>query len=155
VATTAGNIPITDIYDFNRDGKVDANDQIAARNNPTNNVNAPQIVSIQVGGPFAPEPSLSASLAAAPALPDGASPAGAGQIETALADLKPLAGSAGDLTSAPSPLAIELETDLNGSLSGLAAADTPLDRAIVTAADDLAHDLGVDEQLLDELVAQH
>ena len=51
------------------------------------------------------------------------------------------------------PIITKVETAINTELSKLAAADTPLDRAIVIAADKLAHELGVDEAFLDELVA--
>jgi hypothetical protein len=46
---------VTDAYDYNKNRFVDANDQLIARNNPTNL--ATQLIKINIGtaGPFAPE----------------------------------------------------------------------------------------------------
>jgi hypothetical protein len=54
--TLLAYIPITNIYDHNRDGKVAANDQIAAGNNPTSDLNTPKHINISAAGPFAPDP---------------------------------------------------------------------------------------------------
>jgi hypothetical protein len=70
-----------------------------------------------------------------------------------LADIKALFDSGGSVSNLLSPVVTKVENALNAELAKLAAADTPLDKEIVTAADKLAHELGVDEASLDELVA--
>jgi hypothetical protein len=44
--TLLSNIAITNPYDYNRDGRVDASDQLAARNHATTNLTAPVILNI-------------------------------------------------------------------------------------------------------------
>ena len=117
----------------------------------TTNVNAPKMINIAAGGPFAPDASPSSFAAAGlVAVEHLTSDTG---IATALADIKSLLGSAGSLSGLLAPIVTKVETAINSELSKLAAADTPLDRALVIAADKLAHELGVDEAFLDELVA--
>jgi hypothetical protein len=65
--TLLANIPITNIHDYNRDGKVNAIDQLASRNNATTNVSAPHILNISGAGPFAPDAGSTASPAEATA----------------------------------------------------------------------------------------
>jgi hypothetical protein len=71
VKTLVQNIPLTNLQDYNRDGKVDTSDQLAVRNNPTTNLTGPHILNIATGGPFAPD----AGQAASPQV--GATPLGA------------------------------------------------------------------------------
>src|SRR4029079_10921387 len=42
------NIPITNIYDYNRDGSVDISDQLAARNNPTNGTTVARLLHLVI-----------------------------------------------------------------------------------------------------------
>src|SRR5262249_28816199 len=46
-AALHSNIPVTNVFDFNRDGKVDSTDQLAARNNPTSNATALQFLNLE------------------------------------------------------------------------------------------------------------
>src|SRR5262249_9163239 len=62
--TLLNNIPITNIDDFNRDGKVDTGDQLIARNGPTTTLNATKAINISGSGPFAPDTPSAAPLAA-------------------------------------------------------------------------------------------
>lgn len=53
-ATLLNNIPITNLYDFNRDAMVDTTDQLIARNNSTNLLTATKYLNLVVGS-FAPQ----------------------------------------------------------------------------------------------------
>ncbi|MBI3839226.1 MAG: hypothetical protein HY288_15000, partial [Planctomycetia bacterium] len=60
-ASLKTNIPVTNIYDFNRDGLVNSFDVTDAQTHGTSNKTGLQLIDIGAGGPFAPQ------LAAAPA----------------------------------------------------------------------------------------
>jgi hypothetical protein len=53
--TLLNNIPITNLFDYNRDGLVNSVDQLLARNN-SQTLGATRYLNIPIGGPFAPFP---------------------------------------------------------------------------------------------------
>src|SRR5690606_16490990 len=55
-ASLASNIPITNLFDYNRDGQVNVTDSLASRNNPTNAGNVVRYISV-ANPPTAPEAS--------------------------------------------------------------------------------------------------
>ena len=62
------NIPITNLFDYNRDGAVNSADQLLARNNAQTG-SATRYINIGAGGPFAPLPSSGNSVATSRAVP--------------------------------------------------------------------------------------
>jgi hypothetical protein len=130
---------VTDAYDYNKNRFVDANDQLIARNNPTNL--ATQLIKINITsttGPYAPEGDGDAGIASALA-------------STASPSVQP--------TSLPSGIANRLEgLDLNSGriaafFQHLADQDTPGTRKILQKIDAVADELGLDHELLEDLVA--
>jgi len=139
-ATLASNIPITNLYDYNRDGQVNTTDALAARNNPTSTGNVTKFLSI-ANPPTAPE----------------ASPASDGGVASALS--VPSAGGALASAGVPRWLVNRLQNvDLNSGpiaryFEHLAEQNTPGTRKILVAADKVADNLGLDHELLDSLLA--
>jgi hypothetical protein len=137
------NIPITNIYDYDRSHTVDPGDVLIARSNQDGSISAPKLLNIT--GSLAPDTSGGASAAVA----------GGGGISSGLAD----SASASTAPTVPTWLANRLaNVDLNSGriatfFEDLAAKDTPKARKILLAADELADSLGLDDDLLDSLVA--
>jgi hypothetical protein len=137
------NIPITNIYDYDRSHTVDPGDVLIARSNQDGSISAPKLLNIT--GSLAPDSSGGA----------GAAVAGGGGISSGLTD----SASASTAPTVPTWLANRLaNVDLNSGriatfFEDLAAKDTPKARKILLAADELADSLGLDDDLLDSLVA--
>jgi hypothetical protein len=122
---------------------VDPGDVLIARSNQDGSISAPKLLNIT--GSLAPDTSGGASAAVA----------GGGGISSGLAD----SASASTAPTVPTWLANRLaNVDLNSGriatfFEDLAAKDTPKARKILIAADELADSLGLDDDLLDSLVA--
>ena len=135
--TLIANIPITNIYDFNRDGKVDTiGDELLARGNPTSALTAPKM--IKIGIP--------------PAAPVVTADAGVGSGLTAAATL----GSGGGST-APRWLTNSLGAAIgSGKLDNLfrhlAEADTEGTRKILVKFDNALDAMGIEDDVLDALL---
>jgi uncharacterized repeat protein (TIGR03803 family) len=140
---TINNIPITNIYDYDRSRTVDPGDVLIARNNPDGSISAP--TALNITGSLAPDTGGGGSAAVA----------GDSGISSGLAD----SASANSAPKVPTWLANRLaNVDLNSGriatfFEDLAAKDTPKARKILIAADELADSLGLDDDLLDSLVA--
>jgi hypothetical protein len=155
LATLAGNQPITNLYDFNRDGIVGAGDITIDQNHGTTSSTGLVVLTIAAAGPIA-------------ALPSGAGGDGDVSGESATPDLSSqvtmsaLSASAPGLpmSAVPAWIANRLGAlDLNqGPLARffehLAAEDTPQARKILVTADELAGSLGLDDAWLDSLLAE-
>ncbi len=140
-ATLKANIPVSNVYDFNKDGVVNAADVTDSQTHGTTVKTGLNLIQLGTPGPFAPD--------GAPAV---ASDTG---VVSALASL----------SSTSSPVVIPpwivdrlSHLDLNSGpiaryLRHLANEDTPRAREILVAADEVADSLGLDDALLDELVA--
>ncbi len=134
------NIPVTNLFDYNRDGAVNTTDALAARNNPTNTGNVVRYISV-ANPPAAPE--------ASPAADDGG-------VASALST----ASAGGALSSAGVPrwLVNRLQNvDLNSGpiarfFEHLADQNTPGTRKILVAADKVADELGLEHDLLESLL---
>jgi hypothetical protein len=144
-ANLGNNIPITNIYDYTRDAQVNANDQNASRLNSTNVATALKYINLTTA-PAAPEA-------------DGGeiSPQVAGDSGVASALTAPAAPS-GDL-KVPGWLANRLESiDLNSGVPAkifqrLHDVNTPGSRSLLQKVDAVADELGLDDTLLEELLA--
>ena len=143
---TINNIPITNIYDYDRSRTVDPADVLIARNNPDGSISAPKALNIT--GSLAPDTGGGGASSAAAV-------AGDSGISSGLAD----SASASSAPKVPTWLANRLaNVDLNSGriatfFEDLAAKDTPKARKILIAADEVADSLGLDDDLLDSLVA--
>jgi hypothetical protein len=139
-ASLASNNPITNLFDYNRDGQVNVTDALASRNNPTNAGNVLRFISIG-NPPAAPE--------ASPSSDDGA-------VASALSS--PSAGGALASAGVPRWLVNRLQKlDLNSGpiaryFEHLAQHNTPAAQKILLAADKVADRLGLDDSLLGMLV---
>jgi hypothetical protein len=140
-ATLISNIPITNMFDYNRDAQVNTTDALASRNNPTSIANALCFINL-ANPPAAPE--------ASPAGDDGA-------VASALS--VPAASVETTSPGAPSPFVNRLDRlDLNGGPIGkffehLADRSTPQAKKVLTAVDHVVDQLGLDDSLLDSLLA--
>ncbi len=148
-ATIKANIPITNIYDFNKDGQVGAADVTDVQTHGTTNKTGLNFINIGAGGPFAP--------VAAPATAAASGDAG---IASALAS------TTTSTTTQTIPPSIEYrlsQFDLHGInlnkgaiakyFEHLAHEGTPRAKAILTNADEIADVLNLDDTLLDALLA--
>jgi hypothetical protein len=155
-ATLTSNIPITNIYDFNRDGKVDSSDQIISRNNWMSNLSALVFLSVGTTGPFAPE--------ASPAATSSAIPATTTMVSTSPTATPALGGSPNQATSGgtgmpPEPTSGSQTAAPTGAplaqfVARLATTRTPTKLSEQSAAVDyLAHLGELDEQWLDSLLS--
>jgi hypothetical protein len=147
------NIPITNLYDFNRTANVTALDQSISRNNATNLSTVVKYLNL-ADPPLAPEGDGGGGGVVSPAV----------AIETASAD----AGVASALTAAAPasseprvPRWLNLRLDEVNLNSGRAAEvfhslyefNTPTARKLLVRADRMADALGLDRELLDSLLA--
>ncbi|MBI3838219.1 MAG: hypothetical protein HY288_09845 [Planctomycetia bacterium] len=141
-ASLTANIPITNLYDFNKNGVVDSQDVTIALTHGTTNATGLQLINIGAGGPFAP--------ASAAALVRG----GDAGVASALAGTS--------TPTIPAWIVNRLERlevnriDLNGGpvakyFEHLAHQNTAKSRAILVKADQVADALNLDDTLLDSL----
>jgi len=154
--TLIANIPITNIYDYNRDGTVGATDQLASRNNATTNITAPKILNISGAGPFAPD----SAPAAAPLAPPAASPAVASTAATS--SVGGLASGLSLVSSMPPSLPPWLQGRLQNVLDSapvvtilhsLEQHDSPVSRQILQAIDQIADKYNLHDDVLDGILA--
>jgi hypothetical protein len=141
-ANLAANIPVTNIYDYDRNAQVNANDQNAARLNATNSATVVKYINLS-SPPLAPQSD------------DGDE----GAIATAFTATSP-AGD--DATSAPTSATLGI-TDLNSTpaepavarqLLYWARANTPRARAILATADSMFGSEDLDEELFAALAGR-
>ncbi|MBI3838062.1 MAG: hypothetical protein HY288_09030, partial [Planctomycetia bacterium] len=138
-ASLKTNIPLTNLYDFNRDGLVNSFDVTDAQTHGTTIKTGLQFISIGAGGPFAP------------------ASAGGGDAGVASA-LASTSTSTSTSTAIPAWIVNRLShLDLNQGpiakyLEHLAQENTPKASAILVKADQVADALGLDDELLDSLL---
>jgi hypothetical protein len=147
-AVLSANIPISNAYDFDRDGKVGTSDIATVQTHGTNLTTGLKLISIGSGGPFAPD-----------ALP-AASPAVGGDVGVASALASTTTGSS------PPPQTVSDSTvkrvnhlalssgPIARLFEHLAHADSPTTKTILTEAAQAAESLGLDDELLDSLVVK-
>jgi glucose/arabinose dehydrogenase len=153
--TLLNNIPITNPFDYNRDGLVDSVDSLLSRNN-SQTLGATRYINISAGGPFSPLPPGGDSVATSAVSSDPA-PTGGGDSGVASA----LVSSTSPSESLP-PVPIWIvnrlsRLDLNhGPIANyfehLAHEGTPKAKAILVKAGQVADALSLDVELLDELL---
>jgi len=134
------NVPITNVYDFNRDAQVNATDAITARNNPTTIGNVTRFITV-ANPPTAPETAAASdggAVASALTVPTDGGPAGDGIPRWLVNRLDSL-----DLESGP----------VSRYLQHLADEETPAARKILKAVDGLADHLALGDSLLDDLLS--
>jgi hypothetical protein len=153
-ATLAANIPITNIYDYDRNAQVNANDQNTARNNATNTSTVLKFI----------------NLTTAPAAPEAASAdeGDGGEISPLVATSDSGDGGVASALTAPTPslgggvpkwVSNRLQNlDLNSGgaarfFQHLHDVNTPGSRSLLQKLDAAADALGLDDELLDELLA--
>jgi hypothetical protein len=138
--TLLNNIPLTNLFDYNRDGLVNSVDSLLSRNN-TQTLGATKYIAIAAGGPFAP-------------LPDAA--LAASSSDDAVAST--LASPSASLAPTSTWLLNRLNSvDLNSGpvteyLQYLAEEDTPRSSATLVKADQVADALDLDDTLLVSLL---
>ncbi len=156
-----GSATVSNVFDYNKDGFVNSSDENAARNNGA----TIKFIKIAANTPLAPDaaPSVAPDVSVAPAVTSGTSAAAAGSGDTGLAS--GLASLLGSLKTGTLPplrldwLSSELtNVNLNSGAAatifeGLAVADTKLTRSILVEADKVADELGLDDGLLDSILA--
>jgi glucose/arabinose dehydrogenase len=139
------NIPLTNLYDFNRDGIVNAVDEGISRNNATNSSNVTRFLNIG-SPPLAPQ----------------AEPLSADDMDAGVASAISVSLSSGSSSTAraPNPGALQWldtrtsdVTSTGGPLVRMAQhleeETTPRARAILAAAEEFANCLGLADELLD------
>jgi len=139
-ASLFSNVPITNLYDFNRDAQVNSTDALVARNNPTSIGNVTRFITV-ANPPTAPE--------ASPASDEGG-------VASALAM------PSGDAKASDAIVfgkAVNRQTEVD-SRNGLAAdllhhlvASTPKSRKALTAIDKVVERMGLEGATLDDLLA--
>jgi hypothetical protein len=145
-ANLAANIPITNIYDYDRNAQVNAADQIASRNNATNPTTVLKYLNLTTA-PAAPEADVG-SVSGDEAVADG----GVASALTATA-------TTSSEISVPKWISNRIESvDLNSSAPDrlfqyLHDTNSPRSRALLQKFDSIADGLGLDDELLDELLA--
>jgi hypothetical protein len=143
------NIPTTNIDDFNRDAKVDSADQLIARGGTSSNLNGPVNLNVPGAGPFAPDSGPSAS-------PQTTTSGGDAAVASALTVAAVTGGSSPTL---PAWVATRLASvDLNSGvvakvLNTLDRVHTPGAHKLLEAVDKIADELGVNDDLLDDILA--
>ena len=130
--------PVWNVMDYTKDGTVNSSDPTQAQNNF---VNLHYIANPT--GPFAPDAGSDAGGGVASGLTAGASTASAGTTTSAPAWLVSRLQSAGDLNSG----------DIAAYFRQLADANTVEDREILVESDQIASDLGLNDDLVDSLLA--
>jgi hypothetical protein len=155
-AALAANIPITNIYDFDRNAQVNANDQNVSRLNATNSTTVLKFINL-ITAPAAPEAASADEGDGGEISPLVATDSG---VASALTASAPTSGE----IKVPAWLANRLESidlssiDLNTSTPAmlfqyLHDANTPGTRALLVKFDFVADALGLDDELLDSLMA--
>jgi hypothetical protein len=155
VATLGSNIPITNIYDFNRDGAVGAADVTIDQIHGTTNSTGLMVIDVSTGGPFTALP------------PSGGSASITSEPRASALGLQSVASAVTASASSPSPSLPPLppwvanrlsHVDLNHGpiavyFQYLAQEDSAKSRAILVKADHVADGLGLDDSLLDSLIS--
>src|SRR4029077_8194226 len=143
----ASNIPITNVFDVNKDGQVGSGDVLVSQGNETTNSTATIFINVPGAGPFAPPP-------------DGAAPAGGGNGGAASALVSSASSPSPSLQTVPTWLVTRLShVDLNSApiakyFEFLAQENTARDRAVLVKADQIADALNLDDELLDGLLVK-
>jgi hypothetical protein len=144
--TLLNNIPITNVFDYTRDGLVNSVDSLLSRNN-AQTLGATRYINIGAGGPFAPLPSG-----------DGTAPADGVVVSSALVSSS--ASPSQSPPAIPSWIVNRLShVDLNSGpvakyLEHLADEGTAKAKAILVKADQVADALDLDDELLDGLLVR-
>jgi hypothetical protein len=144
LATLGTNQPITNVFDYNRDGAVSAIDITLDQNHTTTNSTGLQVITIGVGGPFAPPPGPVPAISSS---------------QTAVASALVSSSPSSALPAIPTWIVNRLaHVDLNHGpvaryFEHLAEENALKSRAILIKADQLADALGLDDELLDGLLA--
>ncbi|HEV3137741.1 MAG TPA: hypothetical protein VGZ26_07545, partial [Pirellulales bacterium] len=147
------NNPITNVFDYNRDGAVGAADITLDQTHGTTNSTGLVTINIANGGPFAPPPPSGGT-----SDPSSAASAASGNAAVASSLAIPTAGPTAP--AVPKWLVNRLgNVDLNrGRLAAffehLAREDTAKSRAILVKADNIADALHLDDTLLDSLLVK-
>jgi hypothetical protein len=131
-ATGGAGKPITDLRDYNRDGQVNSTDSVIVFANG----GTIQRINIAGGGPFAPEadPAVGVAQALAATVPSGL-PKVPGWLTSRLGSVDLNTGKVADL------------------FTKLAEVNTPGTRSILLAANQVTNALGLDDTLLESLIA--
>ena len=140
VATVGSNQPITNIYDFNRDGAVGAADITLDQTHGTTNSTGLQVINIGAGGPFAPLPGAATSAASVAPTASGNASVASALVSSSQSPAPP--------TIPPWIVNRLAHLDLNSIdlnhgpiatyFEHLAHEDTPKSRAILVKADQVA-----------------
>ncbi len=138
-ATLAANIPITNLYDFNRDHKVDAIDVTFVQVHGTTNATGLQLIDLAAGGPFAPAPDPASSGVASALASTSVSP-----TQPAVAAW--IVNRLGRLDSNHGPVAQYLQH--------LANEKTAKSPETLVKAGHVAHSLSLDDSLLNPLLVR-
>jgi len=137
-ATAVSNVPITNIRDMNRDAIVDANDELFVRGNNTTVTTVTKYLTVLLAN---------------------AAPEGAGDTGPVASALTAPSTTSGPNVELPRWLVNRLESiDLNSGIAAtffhrLAEQNTPGTRKLLVKADEVADALGLDDTLLDSLLA--
>ena len=155
-AALGANIPITNIYDFNKDGQVTGADTTDAQTHGTTSKTGLNFIQLLSAGPFAPPP-------------DGPSDGAASVTSTDSGMASALTGSANSQSLPPPPMPAWIanrlgQLDLNSAyLSGgplakyfeyLALDESPKATATAVNGDQGADAMGPDNELLDPLLVK-
>jgi hypothetical protein len=141
-ASLASNIPITNLFDYNRDGQVNVTDALAARNNPTNAGNVVRFISV----------------ANPPAAPEAATASDDGSLTSGLA--APATREALATAGVPRWLLNRSQSaSVNSGLIAryfdhLARQESPAARKVSTAIDRVVDHLDLEDDLLDMLASR-
>jgi hypothetical protein len=133
------NIPVTNLFDYNRDGLVNSVDQLVARNN-TQTLGATRYINIDASEPLAPQPPGDAGSGMASALATAATNPSTPSVTAWIAERI----SQLDLNYDP----------IASDLVSLALANTPEAKLILVTPDQVADSLGLDDELLDSLLVE-
>jgi hypothetical protein len=153
-ATLGTNQPITNVFDYNRDGAVGAADTTIDQIHGTTNATGLQTINIAGGGPFAPPPGAMTSAAAGTPMASG-NPSVASSLVSS--------SQSPSHSSIPTWIVDRLahvdsnKIDLNHGpiaeyFERLAHENTEKSQAVLAKADQLADALGLDDELLDGLL---
>jgi hypothetical protein len=150
--TLLNNIPITNPFDYNRDGLVNSVDSLLSRNN-AQTLGATRYINIGSGGPFAPLPPSGDNVVTSDAAPAAGGNSGVSSALVSSASPGPsvpaiaawIANRLSHVNLKSGPVARYLEH--------LAEEDTAKAKAILLNADQVADALNLDDELLDALLA--
>ncbi|MBI3837817.1 MAG: glycoside hydrolase family 25 protein [Planctomycetia bacterium] len=144
LANANANIPISNLYDFNRDGLVGASDTTLAQTHTMTNSTGLQFINIGAGGPFAPASTGTGDAGVASALASTSTSPTVPVIPAWIVNrLEHLDLNRVDLNHGPIAKYFE----------HLGHEGTPKTKAILVKADKVADALNLDDTLLDSLLA--